>query len=182
MHSGFRSEDWVVERTPVNTPVSDRVLVGMINLSDEEASFRGSSEDLCKSSGATTPQESINSNSFGPSTLELTKTETEKTSESKPHLSQESQEASCQEPIPAEEPATIPADPEPEPADEPDTAEKAKAEPEPAKPVSKNGDQPVPWMPPPAGFGDSPEHVPHQKIPGFHEALDDQVSKSCFLF
>ena len=102
MHSGFRTEDWVVERTPVNTPVNDRVLVGMINLSDEETSLRGSSEDLCKSSGATTPQGSVNSNSFvHTTTVDLTKTESEKTPDSKPHqLSHENQELTIQESVP----------------------------------------------------------------------------------
>ena len=182
MHSGFRTEDWVVERTPVNTPVNDRVLVGMINLSDEETSFRGSSEDLCKSSGATTPQGSINSSSFAPSTLDLTKTETEKTLESKMQFSQESQEMTSQEEsvqVQAEEQVESTEQEivqTPEKVDEPDFAASKKVEVE-QKPFCKNGDQPVvvPLMAPPAGFGDSPEHVPHKRLPGFHEPLADQV-------
>ena len=181
MHSGFRTEDWVVERTPVNTPVNDRVLVGMINLSDEENSFRGSSEDLCKSSGATTPQGSINSSSFAPSTLDLTKTETEKTfPDSKMQFSQESQEMTSQEEsvhVQTEEEDVIEqSKPEEEVVQIPEKPEftaTGKAE---EKPICKNGDQPVvPLMAPPAGFGDSPEHVPHKRLPGFHEPLADQV-------
>ena len=191
MHSGFRTEDWVVERTPVNTPVGDRVLVGMINLSDEEASFRGSSEDLCKSSGATTPQGSINSNSFGPTaTIDLTKTETETATEPALQLSQEEPEAVRQEPAPAQ-PEVIPQAPVEVPKVEKVATQEvpvkaAAVKPDSAvgtpsgaavgeKPAGKNGDQPVPLMAPPAGFGDSPEHVPHKRRPGFHEALADQV-------
>lgn len=196
MHSGFRTEDWVVERTPVNTPVNDRVLVGMINLSDEEASFRGSSEDLCKSSGATTPQGSINSSSFAPSTLDLTKTETtEKTTQESKAMQEEEEitTTTSLEPVqaqpetPLEITSTVPESGvkgEEEQPDEPDLAKVVvvaqKVEEPIAKSVivkeaTKNGDQPVPLMAPPAGFGDSPEHVPHKKIPGFHEALADQV-------
>ena len=192
MHSGFRTEDWVVERTPVNTPVNDRVLVGMINLSDEETSFRGSSEDLCKSSGATTPQGSINSSSFAPSTLDLTKTETTAQESKAMPEEEEVTTTTSLEPVQVqpETPREITSEiPESgvkaeEQADEPDLAKVVivaqKVEEPIAKAVivkeaSKNGDQPVPLMAPPAGFGDSPEHVPHKKIPGFHEALADQV-------
>jgi len=198
MHSGFRTEDWVVERTPVNTPVNDRVLVGMINLSDEETSFRGSSEDLCKSSGATTPQGSINSSSFAPSTLDLTKTETtEKTAQESKAMPEEEEltTTTSLEPVQAQPETSLEMTSEiPESGvkveeedqhDEPDGAQVVvvvaqKVEEPIAKAVivkeaSKNGDQPVPLMAPPAGFGDSPEHVPHKKIPGFHEALADQV-------
>ena len=57
MHQGFRQEEWVVERTPVNTP-DDKVVVGMINLSDEETSNHVDSDMVFKSStAATSPQE-----------------------------------------------------------------------------------------------------------------------------
>jgi len=48
MHEGFRSEDWVVKRTPVNTPsapppsslasasAQQEIVVGTLNLSDDE--------------------------------------------------------------------------------------------------------------------------------------------------
>ncbi len=50
MHEGFRAEEWVVRRTPVNTPTAatasvgvgvreeegGKLVVGMVNLSDEE--------------------------------------------------------------------------------------------------------------------------------------------------
>merc|ERR550532_1816674 len=58
MHQGFRQEEWVVERTPVNTPDDKVVLVGMINLSDEETSNHVDSDVVFKSStAATSPQE-----------------------------------------------------------------------------------------------------------------------------
>lgn len=185
MHSGFRTEDWVVERTPVNTPVNDRVLVGMINLSDEETSLRGSSEDLCKSSGATTPQGSVNSNSFvHTTTVDLTKTESEKTPDSKPHqLSHENQELTIQESVPPKTEEIIKSDiaTQVEKVTDPKETEISAQTREVAgaaqqgKPAGKSGDQTVPLMAPPAGFGDSPEHVPHRRLPGFHEALSDQV-------
>ena len=77
MREGFRSEDWVVKRTPINTPVAaaddgnKQLVVGMINLSDEdddevgldeekseedETSLHLDSEAVFKS-GATTPPE-----------------------------------------------------------------------------------------------------------------------------
>ena len=184
MHSGFRTEEWVVERTPVNTPVNDRVLVGMINLSDEENSFRGSSEDLCKSSGATTPQGSINSSSFAPSTLDLTKTDTEKTQEIQEEVvCEHAQNAEIHHDIKQED--ETPSQPQTEEIkakDETDFQPKLLPQGEPEKPVLaepiKLADQPAPTVPlmaPPAGFGDSPEHVPHKRMPGFHEALTDQV-------
>ena len=58
MHQGFRQEEWIVERTPVNTPEVDKVVVGMINLSDEETSNHVDSDVVFKSStAATSPQE-----------------------------------------------------------------------------------------------------------------------------
>lgn len=60
MHQGFRQEEWVVERTPVNTPdtANDKVVVAMINLSDEETSNHVDSDIVFKSStAATTPQD-----------------------------------------------------------------------------------------------------------------------------
>ena len=58
MHHGFRQEEWIVERTPVNTPDADKVVVGMINLSDEETSNHVDSDVVFKSStAATSPQE-----------------------------------------------------------------------------------------------------------------------------
>ena len=69
MHEGFRTEDWVVQKTPINTPGEevagrvcadgDKIIVGMINLSDEEeeeemTSMHLDSEQVFKS-GATTP-------------------------------------------------------------------------------------------------------------------------------
>ena len=67
--------------------------------------------------------------------------------------------------------------------DETDFQVKPLPQAEPDKPVLtvpiKPSDQPsanVPLMAPPAGFGDSPEHVPHKRMPGFHEALTDQVN------
>lgn len=77
MREGFRSEEWVVKRTPINTPVTaaadddgHKLVVGMINLSDEdEDDERGLDEDKSEEdetslhldseavfkSGATTP-------------------------------------------------------------------------------------------------------------------------------
>ena len=60
MHQGFRQEEWIVERTPVNTPdtANDKVVVAMINLSDEETSNHVDSDVVFKSStAATTPQD-----------------------------------------------------------------------------------------------------------------------------
>lgn len=62
MHQGFRQEEWVVERTPVNTPdtANDKVVVAMINLSDEETSNHVDSDIVFKSStAATTPQDGL---------------------------------------------------------------------------------------------------------------------------
>jgi hypothetical protein len=69
MREGFRTEEWVVKRTPINTPVAasdeNKMVVGMINLSDEDeddeddedgdqTSLHLDSEAVFKS-GATTP-------------------------------------------------------------------------------------------------------------------------------
>lgn len=70
MHDGFKAQDWVVKRTPINTPAAEtendenKIIVGIINLSDEEdeadedeaegTSFHIDSEAAFKS-GATTP-------------------------------------------------------------------------------------------------------------------------------
>ena len=74
MHQGFRQEEWVVERTPVNTPdtANDKVVVAMINLSDEETSNHVDSDVVFKSStAATTPQEGSLLSSLGPSSVDL---------------------------------------------------------------------------------------------------------------
>merc|ERR1719273_2859573 len=73
MHQGFRQEEWVVERTPVNTPdtANDKVVVAMINLSDEETSNHVDSDVVFKSStAATTPQDGSLMSSLGPSSIQ----------------------------------------------------------------------------------------------------------------
>eukprot|EP00095_Tigriopus_kingsejongensis_P003373 maker-scaffold153_size302544-snap-gene-1.8 protein:Tk03373 transcript:maker-scaffold153_size302544-snap-gene-1.8-mRNA-1 annotation:"serine threonine-protein kinase" len=89
MHDGFKTEEWVVKRTPINTPAADtkneenKIIVGIINLSDEEdeayddeaegTSFHIDSEAAFKS-GATTPpgggDDSLRS-SLAPSSVDL---------------------------------------------------------------------------------------------------------------
>ena len=73
MHQGFRQEEWVVERTPVNTPddiANDKVVVAMINLSDEETSNHVDSDVVFKSStAATTPQDGSLMSSLGPASI-----------------------------------------------------------------------------------------------------------------
>ena len=50
MREGFKPEDWVVKRTPVNTPGApdedgNKLIVGMINLSDDDEEEEGVVEE-----------------------------------------------------------------------------------------------------------------------------------------
>ena len=151
MHQGFRQEEWIVERTPVNTPdtANDKVVVAMINLSDEETSNHVDSDVVFKSStAATTPQEGSLLSSLGPSSVDLNQDPV----------------AGPKESISA--PANL-GDPKVEDEQEPQVEE-------PEKPLEVEAckNEAAAVFQPPAGFGDSPEHKPH---PEFHEAVADQA-------
>ncbi len=157
MHAGFRNEEWVVERTPVTTPDADKVVVAMINLSDEETSNHLDSDVVFKSStAATTPQDGSLMSSLGPSSVDLAQEQQQEGGGQ--HLQTASASApshladSCHPP-PKEEVL------EDEVIKKTDEVQEETKEPE----AGKQPEQPppakkLPLVDPPAGFGDSPEH------------------------
>ena len=180
MREGFRSEDWVVKRTPINTPVTaadegNKLVVGMINLSDEdddgdergldeekseeedETSLHLDSEAVFKS-GATTPPGGGNEeddsmrSSLAPSSLGF---------EGAPAAAAPGKETAAvfsKEAAPAttargasEAPKTPIEELEPLDVSPPKVQSEAASS--------------VPFVKPPQGFGDSPEKN-RQRLPG----------------
>ena len=184
MREGFRSEDWVVKRTPINTPAADdgnKLVLGMINLSDEddEGDERGTDEDKSveKSedetslhldseavfkSGATTPPEGGGNeddsmrSSLAPSSLGF-----------------EGAPAAAAPPVPAKEATVVVLKEAKEATAVVASSEAAKTPIEelepldvsPPKAQSEAAAASLPFVKPPQGFGDSPEKN-RQRLPG----------------
>jgi hypothetical protein len=168
MHQGFRQEEWHVERTPVNTPdtANDKVVIAMINLSDDEETSNHLDSDVVfkSSTAATTPQEGSLVSSLGPSSVDLTQDPSvdprpypqgPTVSISAPAKLGETTNDQC---VLNSSPEVLNSSP------------KVVVLPQPAAPTKV-----LAVVDPPAGFGDSPEHRRRSKdLPGFHEAVSDQ--------
>ncbi len=156
MHEGFRAEDWVVKRTPVNTPTAaktpvgvrqegDKLVVGMVNLEDEEeeeeededeTSMHIDSETAFKS-GATTPPGGDGADSSLRSSLVQSSLD-----------------------LPDQKAAVVV---QPSRKEEPDLP----VPPEPSQNVTA-------FMPPPAGFCDSPEKTSIRSLPGYQSPVSER--------
>ena len=173
MHQGFRQEEWIVERTPVNTPdtANDKVVIAMINLSDEETSNHVDSDVVFKSStAATTPQEGSLMSSLGPSSVDLNQDQPSNHSQVQESVSAPANLGDQQD----EQPLENEDEQQPTEDQEDEKLVVVEAESE-VKKIEAAEDGAVPE--PPAGFGDSPVHQPKapQAPPEFHEAIIDQA-------
>ena len=168
MHQGFRQEEWIVERTPVNTPdtANDKVVIAMINLSDEETSNHVDSDVVFKSStAATTPQEGSLMSSLGPSSVDLNQVDQPLT----PSGPKESVSAPAN--LGDQQDQSLENEDEQQPSEDQEDEKLLVVEESEVKKVEVEG-----AVLPPAGFGDSPVHQPKsQAQPEFHEAIIDQA-------
>lgn len=159
MHEGFRSEDWVVKRTPINTPDADRGIVTVgniktINLSDDEDDDYDEADDSLHIGQEDTAGESeqiteppspsrSGASSFAPSSVDFT-------TESGISTAASAQTVSSVHAVDDSHPEDIEDIP-------------TKDEPKAGKPEI---------LKPPAGFGDSPD-----KQQRFHHAEEQPVDE-----